>query len=1139
MPALSLEEFVRQLSDSGLLSSMDLNAFQQSLPAGARPRDAEGLARALAQAGKLTRYQAAAIAQGRAKNLVFGEYRVLDKIGQGGMGVVLKAEHRRMKRQVAIKVLPAAALRSPQAVQRFYREVEAAGQLNHPNIVCAYDASEHQGMHYLVMELIDGRDLASIIKQRGPLPIRQAVECVIQAARGLHYAHEKGIVHRDIKPANLLLDKTGTVKILDMGLARMDQGTEIDAGGERLTQSGQVMGTCDYMAPEQSLDTHTVDGRADIYSLGCTLYRLLTGKTPYQAESFAKLFLAHLNAPIPPLSAERSDVSPELDAICQKMMAKRPEDRQQSMAQVIAELEGYLGTRRSAAADEESLSDGALEFLREFTRGATSGTRQVAQPHVDDTFQHQPRAEAGTDVGAQRLLGGGNRKIAMLLGGAALVLAVAAAGVVITIRGRGGERTTIDVPEGSQVAVRADGKVDVTLPKPEDEGLREAERRWGLKRQDAAPAASPRGFNPRLASEAPPASAPASPLLAPDGEWWLPPGAPRPAIAPFDEAQARELQQAWATYLDVPVKFTNSIGMEFVLIPPGEYEMGTDARLQNERLAKASKLEAFLGSAPQHHVRISRPFYLGCCEVRRSQYAKLIQPPATWKGPADHWPAVNLRWEECRQFCETLSQADAERAAERIYRLPTEAEWEYACRAGSTSRYVFGEKPSDLAPYARPWDCNRRELDAVGQKKSSPWGLFDMLGNALEFCSDRYDRDYYRVSPVNDPPGTNGGSSHVIRGGYYGSVWDKWSDAGPDCRAYASDGGRDFVSFRVLCEVNIPRDAGGLAQLKRPSTLVDAEGQWKLPSGAPQPAIAPFDEKQAGEFQQAWAKYLGLPAETTNSLGMPLVLIPPGECQIDPLKKPAGQFKQRVVISKPFWIGRTEVTVGQWKAFVEATHYVTDAEKPDDKSDRAVVSLTPEPAMGGPAEGRNWHDPRKDFVQLDTHAVGWISWNDAVAFCRWLTEREHQEGRLAAGLRVRLPTEAEWEYACRAGMATRFWWGDDPEDSQGRLNLGKVRDEFPYVATVDHYGARGRNHFGLADMLANVRELCLDGCDPAGAHASLWGANADKHMTRGGCLARDIKAAHCAGRDPIGATGRQACTGFRICCEIADPAPRP
>jgi len=181
--AVSLEQFVQNLTASGLMSAAEVTSFQQSLSPDKRPKDAETLARQLVQASRLTRYQAQAVYQGKVKGLVFGEYRVLDKLGQGGMGVVLKAQHQRMDRIVAVKMISAKAIGSPNAVQRFYREVRAAARLNHPNIVQAYDASEHEGVHYLVMEYVEGRDLAAIVREKGQL--RQSDGCIrLQTAVG-------------------------------------------------------------------------------------------------------------------------------------------------------------------------------------------------------------------------------------------------------------------------------------------------------------------------------------------------------------------------------------------------------------------------------------------------------------------------------------------------------------------------------------------------------------------------------------------------------------------------------------------------------------------------------------------------------------------------------------------------------------------------------------------------------------------------------------------------------------------------------------------------------------------------------------------------------------------------------------------
>lgn len=344
--SVSVDSFLKHLTQSGILLSEDLLSLQGKIPAEKRQQDSQELARDLVRQKKLTLFQANALYAGKPQGLTFGNYVLLDRIGAGGMGMVFKAQHRRMKRVVAIKVLPRSALKEPDVVKRFHREVEAAAKLTHPNIVAAYDADEFNGTHFLVMEFVEGVDLARHIKEHGPMPVDQVLDCTLQAARGLEHAHSQGIIHRDIKPGNLLLDTHGTVKILDMGLARIQEGANHaapDTGDPPLTETGSMMGTVDFMSPEQAVDSRLADHTADVYSLGITLYFLLVAKPAYGGDTPLSRILAHREASIPSLCAARPDVPPQVDAIFRHMAAKNKENRYQSMTDVIRDLSNWRG----------------------------------------------------------------------------------------------------------------------------------------------------------------------------------------------------------------------------------------------------------------------------------------------------------------------------------------------------------------------------------------------------------------------------------------------------------------------------------------------------------------------------------------------------------------------------------------------------------------------------------------------------------------------------------------------------------------------------------------------------------------------------------------------------------------------------
>ena len=343
-PVQSVDDFLQVIRRSGLVEEARLMAVVEPW-IGHAAAPPEPLLQALEDSGLLTRWQIDQLLKGRYKGFTLGKYRLLRLLGAGGMSSVYLGEHATLHSKAAVKVLPVKRVEQSSYLARFEREARQSARLNHPNIVRTFDLDTAGSIHFIAMEYVDGIDLHAKVKRDGPLPIREVAEYIRQAAIGLQHAHEEGLVHRDIKPANLILDTRGTVKILDLGLAL--------AGGDEdgsLTREHdeKVLGTADYLAPEQATDSHKADRRSDVYSLGCTLYYLLIGKAPFATGKLSDRLQSHLHKPPPNLLDDRPDVPIAITELYFRMLEKHPDGRPQSAREVADARRGGRSARDEA-----------------------------------------------------------------------------------------------------------------------------------------------------------------------------------------------------------------------------------------------------------------------------------------------------------------------------------------------------------------------------------------------------------------------------------------------------------------------------------------------------------------------------------------------------------------------------------------------------------------------------------------------------------------------------------------------------------------------------------------------------------------------------------------------------------------------
>lgn len=770
-----------------------------------------------------------------------GHYEVVQFLGQGAFGIVLKAFDEKLHRHVAIKAMDPRMARTSAPRKRFKREACSAAAVKHENIVQIYSVEE-QPIPYLVMEFVEGQTLQNKLDTCGPLELAEVLYLGRQIASGLAAAHAQGLIHRDIKPANILIENgvEKKVKITDFGLARtVDDAT--------MTRTGLIVGTPMFMAPEQALG-QSVDHRTDLFSVGSVLYQMVTGRPPFRAPNA----LAVLKRVTDETPRPIRDIIPETPiwfcAVVEKLHAKKPEGRIQS-AKELAEL--LLG--QAAVLHSGDLNQPAHETRFAHQAGSPDEYRN-ASPFVGPAKQPPARTRSRWKIWLPASIAAMFLLLLLMLNYPALKL-MAANKARFTNRTQDGV-THITFSQNNEVVgdlygwgalELPAGEYDVrtTNPNPRLEmwnvlyttrgwfGLSSMTRLEQLPRKIrlspgdrieviASYVEHPDGWiNPEHQVEA-------RAVKAEDGRpqgnafsaYQWPADAPKPAIAPFDEDAAEKHQEAWADYLGVPDEWTDKDGVKFVLIPPGEYLMGYP-KDEIEKLkidlkqAKANAYDQFVAhrSSVQRKVRITKPFYMSAYEITVGQFRKFIEESKylttkeqlgtgrfNWQDSAtgdnaEQRAVIGVSWDDALAYCKWKGKRDGGEGS-----LPTEAQWEYACRAGTTTPWSFGDDVGQLNEHAVFQRGGFWPPEVVGTKKPNPFELYDMHGNADEWCLDWHQQLDPTVPEVTDPAmldiPVDPTSGRVARGGAAGSSpW--WTRSAT--RAYESPASpNNPKGFRVV-----------------------------------------------------------------------------------------------------------------------------------------------------------------------------------------------------------------------------------------------------------------------------------------------------------------------------------------------------
>lgn len=1025
------------------------------------------------------------------------DYQLIRQLGRGGMGTVYLARHTRLNKLVALKLVPDHSQEDPSAVTRFEREMQAVGLFEHPNVVGALDAGDVDGLYFLTMELVDGIDLSRYTKAKRQLRTADACEVVRQTAEGMQYAHDQGLIHRDLKPSNLMLgrepDGSVRAKVLDLGLALMPESENDTA----ITDPTLLLGTLEYMSPEQAGETTGITHLADIYSLGATLYRLLTGTTPFNGPQYrnpARRLLALTVDDAPSIRTQRDDLPAELATLVDCMLSRNSDQRPQRMSDVAATLLPFCSGHClpdllvDVPASNGNETPTVPSDLQQQAI-ALNDTSPTAAGTIVEARGRASRSDALIPVGSKSLTdgsGGNSRHKGWLLFAVALPLVILG-GVIWLMTDQGSVRVEHDddveltlqvLKDGAAYGVfrldqHADsvtyrtGQYEFRIPREVGDQIRIENASFYLER-NAQQVVKITRVKDRDDTVSAPEKRTKTVTTETNG-----------SMPNLDSK--RPSVHRWTT----PVNLSESINSEW------NDDQATISADGLTMIFGSYCIPRFAGEGDRDLWMTTRPDTASPWEAV-SNLGSIINTSMKESHPSFHSPSGLLAFASNRQG--GLGEADLWYSM----RSPNGHSWSRPINMGPKANSKFiDDNPEissdgltlvfsstrDSAGSKNLWQCKRSEID-------DRWGQANMFSGTVNSSHNDGEpalsaNQLTLLFTSNRPGGYGGQDLWMCTRPTRNRKWTSPVNLGETINTSADETHAAFLPDGKSLIFASTRDGG----LGGTDLYYTQRISWTAPNPTPHgkaPAVAksPFDVQQAGDFQRSWAEHLEVPVEYKNSIGMRFHLIPPGEFQFGAAKKEHVAAQKSATNERPSLMNMEKETD------------LINSESP-----QRHVKLT-QPFYMATFEVRE-----RDFDQLiarkqpftrqsPDHPIGLISWLRAALFCNALSRHESMSPRyeidgrnvkmLEQNRGYRLPTEAEWEFACRAGSALAFPFGDDASDCPPFAWYIETVDDKTSHAPSFPVGQKKPNQFGLFDMLGNHWEWCEDAYVASRIAAEPW-----------------------------------------------------